>query len=447
MTSDDDEFERRLRDVLHDRQLSIAPAPDALDRVHAGVRRRHQHRLLASGVAAMAVVALAAGGVVLHSNTDRARPVSLPLRTASAAPTTATPSIQPKLTSSPPQLSSAAVQATAPAPATVQLSIASFTAVGVQSYWVLGATPGCSAGCTGVERTSDGGKTFERVGVTNTKTALPALANGTDTSSTVSDIRFADATHGWIYGGALLATSDAGDTWTPVAMPGLVVDLAAVHGTAWAVVQTTSGSKTVFTLYRSDYAAAGTDAGWNKVTLPISVAAIPSLAVQGSTAYLLTETPESKADVNSLLILPVKGAITEVAGPCLPGLDVRLSAGASKSILWAVCGGGQRSTAYVTANNGSSWTTVPLANPSETLGGISATTAVFGQTSGPLVLLSSTGATTPVTEPVASLAGFDFIGFTNATEGFAVAGPPTGGGQLWRTTDAGHTWSAVAIAS
>lgn len=447
MTSDD-EFERRLRDVLHDRQLSVTPAPDALDRVHAGVRRRHQHRMLASGLTAVAVIAVAATGVALHVNSDGgSHPVAAPLITT-AAPTTPTSTPSTQAASSPaPLLSSAAVVVPTPTPSAPALSIASFTAVGLQSYWVLGATPGCTAGCTGVERTSDGGKTFERVGVTNTKTALPALANGTDTAATVSDIRFADATHGWIYGGALLATSDAGQTWTPVAMPGLVVDLAAVNGTAWAVVQTSSASKTEFVLYRSDYPASGTAAAWKKVALPIKIGEIPSLAVQGSTAYLLTETPGPKADLNELLLLPVKGAVTQVAGPCLPGLDVRLSAGASKSILWATCSDGQRSTAYVTADNGGTWMTVPLANPSATLGGISATTAVFGETSGPLVLLSSTGATTPVTEPVATLAGFDFIGFTNATEGFAVAGPPTGGGQLWRTTDAGHTWTVVRVAS
>jgi hypothetical protein len=421
MTSDD-EFERRLRAVLHDRQLSVTPAPDALDRVHAGVRRRHQHRMLASGLTAVAVVAVAASGVALHVNSEgRSRPVAAPLITT-AAPTTPTSTPSTHAASSPaPLLSSAAVVVPTPTPSAPAMSIASFTAVGLQSYWVLGATPGCTAGCTGVERTSDGGKTFERVGVTNTTTALPALANGTDTAATVSDIRFA--------------------------MPGLVVDLAAVNGTAWAVVQTSSASKTEFVLYRSDYPASGTAAAWKKVALPIKIGEIPSLAVQGSTAYLLTETPGPKADLNELLLLPVKGAVTQVAGPCLPGLDVRLSAGASKSILWATCSDGQRSTAYVTADNGGSWTTVPLANPSPTLGGISATTAVFGETLGPLVLLSSTGTTTPVTEPVATLAGFDFIGFTNATEGFAVAGPPTGGGQLWRTTDAGHTWTVVRVAS
>jgi hypothetical protein len=432
--SSDDEFERRLRDVLHDRQLSVTPAPDALERVHAGVRRRHQHRLLASGVAAIAVVAVAAGGVALRSSNGGSHPVAAPLMiTASAAPT-------PEPTLSPtPQLSSAAVVAPTPSPLGPQLSIASFTAVGTDTYWVLGATPGCSAGCTGVERTTDGGKTFERVGVTNTKTALPAL--GGLTSSTVRDIRFADATHGWIYGGALLATTDAGDTWTPVTMPGLVVDLAAVHGTAWAVVQTSATAKTLsFALYRSNYLLAGSASAWQQVALPVQLSGdSPSLAVQGTTAYLL-----GGSDV---ITLPVSGAVSSSAGPCRAGLPGQLSAGASSAILWASCGGTTDAAVYVSADSGKTWKAVTTSTVSLSVGGISATTAILGRPSSPLAILHATGATSPVTEPTFAVAGFSFIGFTNATQGYAIAQQSVGGSELWRTLDGGHSWTTVSIVS
>jgi photosystem II stability/assembly factor-like uncharacterized protein len=438
--SSDDEFERRLRDVLHDRQLSVTPAPDALERVHAGVRRRHQHRLVVSGVAAIAVVAVAVGGVALRSNTGGSHQIAGPRLTAAPfAPVS--PSSQPKVSASPSLLSSAAVIAPAPTPQGPQLSVASFTAVGTSSYWVLGATPDCSGGCTHVERTTDAGKTFQAVGVMADKTALPALSTGSPSASTVTDIRFADATHGWMYGGALLATSDAGDSWTPITMPGLVVDLAAVNGTAWAVVQSTGSS--TFAVYRTSYK---TSNSWQRVELPIQPAAgtTPSLAVQGTTAYLLA-VAGGNGVADQLLSLPVTGVVTMQTGPCTTNLPAKLSVGASKGILWAVCASGHEADVHVSADNGATWKHVPTSTSSLTLGGISATTAVLGQQTGPLLFLSSNGTTSAVSEPTASVSRFSFIGFTVATNGFAVASLTDGTGQLWRTADGGHSWMDVSI--
>jgi photosystem II stability/assembly factor-like uncharacterized protein len=407
--------------------------------------------MLASGVAAIAVVAVAVGGVALRGNTGSSHPVAGVL-SASSVPTPATKqssvaSVSPA--PSPPQLTSAAitVPTTTPVPA-VQMSVDSFTAVGLQSYWVLGTTPDCTAGCTHVERTSDGGKTFQVVGVTTEKLGLPTATTGTPSTSTVTDIRFADATHGWIYGGALWSSSDAGQTWAQVSMPGLVVDLAAVNGTAWAVVELSAHSGTpqaTYAVYRSDYLSAA--AGWKKVTLPMQPTDnAPSLAVQGSTAYLLADGGvDGVADV--LLTLPVKGAVSSATGPCVNSLPARLSAGASKAILWAACRTGMQSSIHVSSDNGQTWTTVPVGTASLVVGGISATTAILGQLTGPMLILSSTGQTTAVTEPAGALTGFSFIGFTNATEGFAVVEPASGAGQLWRTMDAGHTWVAVSISS
>ena len=55
----DDDLERRLRDVLHSRQLSINPDADVLERIHAGAaRRQRRHRAAVSGGAALAVIAV-----------------------------------------------------------------------------------------------------------------------------------------------------------------------------------------------------------------------------------------------------------------------------------------------------------------------------------------------------------------------------------------------------
>jgi len=49
----DEEFERRLRDVLSSRGLGVPVSPDALDRIHAGARRRQQRRSAAALYAAV----------------------------------------------------------------------------------------------------------------------------------------------------------------------------------------------------------------------------------------------------------------------------------------------------------------------------------------------------------------------------------------------------------
>ena len=62
-----DDFERRLRDVLHSRGLSVPVPPDAIDRIHAGARRRQQRRNGASALGAVAVVAIAAVAIGVPS--------------------------------------------------------------------------------------------------------------------------------------------------------------------------------------------------------------------------------------------------------------------------------------------------------------------------------------------------------------------------------------------
>ncbi|HYY99438.1 MAG TPA: YCF48-related protein, partial [Pyrinomonadaceae bacterium] len=60
-------------------------------------------------------------------------------------------------------------------------------------------------------KTSDGGETWARVDVTR----------GEDVDVKLAGVRFADASHGWVYGdaGALYATSDGGRTWSRQRVP------------------------------------------------------------------------------------------------------------------------------------------------------------------------------------------------------------------------------------
>src|SRR5450432_3320242 len=64
----DEEFERRLRDVLHSRSLGVPVAPDAVDRVHAGARRRQQRRSAVAALGAVAIIGIVALSVGLGTN-------------------------------------------------------------------------------------------------------------------------------------------------------------------------------------------------------------------------------------------------------------------------------------------------------------------------------------------------------------------------------------------
>ena len=86
-----DDFERRLRDVLHSRGLSVPVPPDAIDRIHAGARRRQQRRNGASALGAVAVVAIAAVAIGSRPH-GHGSDVAGTLRTASPSPTVATTS-------------------------------------------------------------------------------------------------------------------------------------------------------------------------------------------------------------------------------------------------------------------------------------------------------------------------------------------------------------------
>jgi hypothetical protein len=84
----DDELERRLRDVLHSRNLGVPVPPDAIDRIHLGARRRQQRRARASALGAVAVIAIAAAAIGVRTHGDGTT-VAGKLGAPSASPTVA----------------------------------------------------------------------------------------------------------------------------------------------------------------------------------------------------------------------------------------------------------------------------------------------------------------------------------------------------------------------
>jgi hypothetical protein len=455
----DDEFERRLRDVLNSRGLGVPVSPDAIDRIHTGARRRQQRRTAASALGAVAVIAIAAVaiGVRPHSHGST---VAGNLRSASPAPiaSSAPPSSPAAAQSSAPiAVSSPPSSHVPPTPSTTPIAAAptpypsagsavpadftpiSVTAVNDKTYWALGTQQCGIVSCTAIVSTTDAGSHF-------TEIAAPHAATISVDNSTrpVVNLRFADSSNGWAYGDALWTTSDGGATWVDTSLPaGSVKDLeaarnpGAVAGTAWAVVQPspfTSG----YQLWQAPYATGSGTGAWQRVDLgtdPLGTTA-PSLVVKGATAYLLGADAKN---VERVYVASVGSATTTYAAPCIP-LGGAFSAGIGS--LWTVCpsAGTNPGGAVVSTDDGASWhaASTPSQVTFGVVGGIDATTAVVDQGS-KLVVVSTTGKPKTATISSAS-ANFSFLGFTDAKVGYALSQAPN---RMWRTTDGGQTWTAV----
>jgi photosystem II stability/assembly factor-like uncharacterized protein len=85
--------------------------------------------------------------------------------------------------------------------------LASFSFVSPSLGWALGGAPCGGSLCASVLRTSDGGRTWQRV------PAPPAYLGACQKQTCVSQIRFANAQDGYIFGPALFVTTDGGQHW------------------------------------------------------------------------------------------------------------------------------------------------------------------------------------------------------------------------------------------
>ncbi|HEY3923502.1 MAG TPA: hypothetical protein VGL75_03010 [Acidothermaceae bacterium] len=478
-----DDFERRLRDVLHSRNLGVPVPPDAIDRIHAGARRRQQRRASASALGAVAIIAIAAVaiGVRPHGHVSN---VADPLRKASPSPTVAAASsasptagrfgVASALASAPVS-DSAAPLSSAPGIAPLIQPFASesaaatqpggFTpvsvsAVGLNDYWVLGYTTTNSSDGFGVistlEQTTDGGQHF------TTDTTPPAFIAQAPIqlapdAPTISQIRFGDAKDGWTFGTKLFSTTDAGTSWAAVnGVAGGVVDLVAANNTAWAIVQTASSSDASSPATRDQYALWSTSYGkgkqaWSPVALPISLGSTtPSIVDQDGTVTLMASGVSDAGNKVHVLIGTAGKPFTDHTGPCEQDLGGTLSN--SKTAIWAECSsGGTASALYVSKDAGATWTPSPVDNTAKieieagvAVGAIDDTSAVVFDAANQR--LSKISGTTVSPTSGALISDVTFLGFTDTSVGFAITVGENGTTtQLLRTMNGGATWPAVTF--
>jgi len=453
----DDDLERRLRDVLHSRQLSINPDADVLERIHAGAaRRQRRHRAAVSGGAALAVIAVAATGIALrpthHGSVVADRGSSSPQATLNS--TASASASSPSLTLGTAQKSQTVAPSVATAPTIpaggappagfVPMSVTATTANG-NTFWVLGHAPCASGTCTALAKTTDGGKTFSEVGAP--PSALVPDAPGTNDvfgAGTISDVRFVDANNGWAYGGGMWQTTDGGAHWAAVPMPGSVEQLAVASGRAWAIVFTGAPSATSATY--EVYSATYPGGSWAKADSAGTFGpGEPMLAVQGDAAAVLgtdaatgAQRPVA-ASGGSTTFTPLLTSL-----PCTGGAGSSLSA--TTGALWLACTSANGSTpgAFFSPDFGQSWQPAAskLSGTSVAVGAIDAKSAIVAA-GGKLVRVGSDGSSGNVAQPsVPASTVWSFVGFTNAKDGFAIP-ILNNSRQLWRTTDGGSHWSVV----
>lgn len=353
---------------------------------------------------------------------------SAPLRaatTTSAAPVTTT-STQP---------------AAAPGPTTFDPF--SFTAVSLQIWWLLGSIP-CDVAqrCPEILRTTDGGAHFEQLAVPD----FGWVPNGIMDSG----LRFADPSHGWIFGPGLWSTDDGGSTWIQQQVSGTVTDVEAADGEAYALLCPT-GAASCPTMELLRTAVAG--GSWSVVNLPAPLFGGSGLAVQGDAVFVMNGTNDQQGDQGSSLLVSTNGGRTFAVeqSECTPGLDGHVQpAITGGGVLWESCPTGMEAQGKQSDDYGETWHA--LASDDEFSNGlsfaaVSATTALVWPVppTGGLALTTDGGRTlhSAFQGPAGSV--LLWVGYSDPSRAYLLIATNTApyGGQLWESNDGGATWAQV----
>lgn len=413
------------------RRISEHPAKPSFARAR-WLHRRAAHKrwrpVLAEAGAALAIAAVVVVGiqVVFHHPS--------PTGTASPAPSQSPQSTRP----------SPSPSATLPVPTGFQPE--SVTAITESDFWVLGAT-GCStSGCASeILHTVDAGRSFQAIHVP--PSYFLAGNDPTPGPPTVTDIRFADPSNGWVFGDTLWATHNGGATWTQITIGGslqMVNQLEpGANGYVYGVFEIcTDPTTTTGCVYRLMRTQANSDA-WAVITPPGNPAGWPTIGVHGDTVWAMY----SQGSTGLELISHDDGAVwvrgTSACEPDLPGsLDP-----VSTSVIWAFCATGMAGVPMVSSNGGVTWASAGgsggLFSNGEAVAALSTEHAFVGGFGSGLSVTDNGGRTYT---SVAELSGVQWIGFTDSEVGYVLTqNQNTEVSQLWRTTNAGATWSVVAL--
>ena len=325
--------------------------------------------------------------------------------------------------------------------------------------WMLGVGPCTVSTCTTVVGTTDGGGTWNTLGTLNASLTL-------EQETGVTEVRFADALHGWAFWPALWRTRDGGATWKKQRPPGgghQVLALAGDSDVVYAVVSPCRLDRICdrpVTLWRTTPG----QGSWTQV--PLSLPATTSqvvLAVHGIVAYLAIPAgllgPSLDPDV---LEVTVDGQQwSPRPDPCDPANDETLVSVAplSDTKVALLCVGDPgigQATKRVLRSNDTGQTTWPAGTtPRDGIVSLIAaapngTLAVSSWGApGSWIYRNGDGQTWTTSVSLSDFGeGWNDIVFTTNKVGFVVYGPAgvwpyNRVGELWQTQDGGLTWAPV----
>lgn len=320
------------------------------------------------------------------------------------------------------------------------------SAISETDFWVLGSEACGSSACPpAIVHTTNGGRSFQRI------PAPPGVFLAGNTPSPgppqVSDLRFADASNGWVFGETLWATHTGGSAWHQITFAHSLLNVLQLepgaNGYVYAVFEVctapASASGCVFQLERS---RAESDT-WTVIAPPGDPSGRPQIGVHGDTLWVMyfnrsTGLEWTSRDDGNLW---VRGSM-----PCQPDLGGSFDP-VSNAVIWAFCATGTMGGPTVSTNGGATYSPAGIGTIQFTNDGIvAALSAQHAFVVTPTVGIKVTGNSGATYQVIAPLAGAFWAGFTNSEVGYVVALTSSGdASRLWRTVDAGAHWALVSL--
>ena len=321
----------------------------------------------------------------------------------------------------------------------------SVTAISEDDFWVLGASGCTSSVCASkILQTVDGGRSFSTIQVP--PSYYLAGNDPTPGPPTVTDIRFADPSNGWVFGDTLWATHNDGSTWSQLTFGNHLLGVEQLepgaNGYVYAVFEICTDPTTAvgcsYPLMRSQ---AGTNT-WSVISPPGNPVGRPTFGVHGDTLWVMYFGGTSGRDwrSNDDGLSWARGSMPCTSDPAGSFDPV------SSSVIWAFCATGMLGGPSVSTNGGMTWTTPPsidLFTNGEMVAALTARHAFVGGGGNGLRVTEDGGDTYQL---IPELDGAVWAGFTDSEVGYVLTlNQNTQASKLWRTTNAGATWSVVAL--
>jgi photosystem II stability/assembly factor-like uncharacterized protein len=321
------------------------------------------------------------------------------------------------------------------------------TFVSASEAFVLGTAPGYG---TLLVRTLDRGSAWARLSAPS----APLGRAGSGKASAVWGVRFATASHGFIFGNGLWETRDGGAHWTLQATPhGQILSLATIRGQVLALVTRKPQSLSATLLRRS--LASGS---WR------TVATVKTVDRSDPTDLIATQAGTAAVLDGSGVLVTTDGGRTIIrrATPSAPApfRPTGVTATSATTLALLLVGQGYMShtdkLVYTSSNGGATW--VKAGKPSNegdggTLAGGSPSSLVLATASAASWLdRSSNGGHSWRTVKTYGDGGQGWadLGFTTASDAVVVHGPADAAGnsdhrpgQLLLSSDGGATWQRV----